>query len=155
MLTAPELIYAISFTLYSIIDLRYRVAPAIEVFFIAAALLTAPAHPLNTILVVMAVAWGLRGWPNWIVWLLILNPANWLVLLIGYGVRQKVIGKADLLAAGALACVFPWPAGAMSLIGVELWRRFWIRRHTGPVPALPGMMLGLGGYILITAILAH
>ena len=101
MLTTSELIYAVSFTLYSISDLRYRVAPAIEVFFIAAALLTAPTNPLNTILVVMAVAWALRGWPNWIVWLLILNPANWLVLLIGYGVRQKVIGKADLLAAGA------------------------------------------------------
>lgn len=148
MLTATQIIYLASFTLFSLVDLRTRCVPAIEAFFIAAALLAAPLNPLNTILVVMAIAWGLRSWPNWIIWLLLLNPANWPVLLTGFGVRQGVIGKADLLAAGALACVFPWPAITLSFVGLELWRRWWVRRQVGAVPALPGMMLGLGAYLL-------
>ena len=149
MLSATQWIYLVSFTLYSLVDLRTRCVPAIEAFFIAAALLAAQMNPLNTILVVMAVAWGLRPWPNWIIWLLLLSPANWPVLLMGFGVRQSVVGKADLLAAGALACVFPWPALVLSFIGLELWRRWWVTRQSGPVPALPGMMLGLGVYVVL------
>lgn len=152
MLSVTEIVYAGAFTFYSILDLRYRIVPAIEIFFFAGALLMASVNPLNTILVVMAVAWGLRNWPNWVLWLLVLNPANWLVLITGYGVRNRVIGKVDLLAAGALACVFPWQAVVLSFLGLEIWRQFWKRRQSGAMPALPGMMLGLGAYILLVII---
>ena len=36
----------------------------------------------------------------------------------------------------------------LALIGLELWRRFWIRRNAGVVPALPGMFIGLLIYVI-------
>jgi len=32
---------------------------------------------------------------------------------------------------------------------LELWRRFWVRRQAGSIPALPGMFVGLVFYILM------
>jgi len=36
---------------------------------------------------------------------------------------------------------------------LEMWRRFWIRRKTGLVPVLPGMLLGLLAYLFLRLIL--
>ena len=47
------------------------------------------------------------------------------------------------LLVSQLACLFPFPAVLLALIGLEFWRRFWIRRHAGNVPALPGLFLGM------------
>ncbi|MFH1632821.1 MAG: hypothetical protein ABIG63_02270, partial [Chloroflexota bacterium] len=88
------------------------------------------------------------SWPGFLVWPLLFVPSAWPVLLTGYGVRAGVIGRADLLAAGALAVLFPWPALIFSFVGLELWRRWWTSRRAGLVPALPGMFLGLLVYLL-------
>ena len=138
-----------AFALLSLADLRYRTVPAIEVFFLGVLLLAIPANPINSFLVVLAVFWGLiRSWPGVLVWPMLFVPSAWPVLLIGYGVRVGVVGRADLLAAGALAVLFPWPALIFSFVGLELWRRWWTSRRAGLVPALPGMFLGLSVYLL-------
>jgi hypothetical protein len=69
-------------------------------------------------------------------------------LFTGYGYRKGMIGRADLLAISGIACLFPFPAILLALIGLELWRRFWIRRNAGVVPALPGMFIGLLIYVI-------
>ena len=152
MLT-ENILSVFAFSLLSLADLRYRTVPAIEVFFLGALLLAVPINPVNSLLVVLAVAWGwVRSWPGFLVWPLLFAPSAWPVLLTGYGVRAGVIGRADLLAAGALAVLFPWPALVFSFVGLELWRRWWTSRRAGMVPALPGMLLGLLIYVVGQAI---
>ena len=144
-----EILSVFAFSLLSLADLRYRTAPAIEVFFLGALLLGTPANPINSVMIVLAVAWGwVNSWPGFLVWPLLFIPSAWPVLLMGYGVRAGVIGRADLLAEGALAVLFPWPALILSFVGLELWRRWWTSRRAGLVPALPGMLLGLLVYLL-------
>jgi hypothetical protein len=76
-------------------------------------------------------------------------PPVWPVLLTGYGYRKGIIGRADLLAISGLACLFPLPAVLLSLSGLEVWRRFWVRRQMGNIPAVPGLLLGLIVYLLL------
>jgi hypothetical protein len=153
-MTPAALLSLASLALFSIADLRYRTAPGIPLFFLAAVALGARSDLLRVGLVVLAVAWGARrGWPAIFVLPALLHPAAWAVLLAGAGVRRGMIGPADLLALGGLACLFDWPGSIAALMGIELWRRWWGRRQTGPVPAFPGMFLGLGGYLIWQAIL--
>ena len=49
----------------------------------------------------------------------------------------------------SLACLFPLPAVLLSLFGLEAWRRLWIRRQMGSIPALPGLLLGLIAWLLL------
>ena len=143
MLTT-EILIVVAFILFSLADLRYRVVPGIEVFFFSAVLLSVFTNPLGVAAVVFSVAWAwIRSWPSALIWASLFNPAAWPVLLTAFGVRRGVIGGADLWAIGGLACLFPWQAVILSLVGVELWRRWWQRRYPGPIPALPGMLLGL------------
>jgi hypothetical protein len=145
--TSVELICIITFLVFSLADLRYRLVPAIEVFFLAVIAITASANPLHTTIIVLSVAWGWYApWPGWMIWPLLFDPAAWFVLLVGYGVRRSLVGRADLLAIGALACLFPWYSLIPVFLGLEIWRRWWIRRWAGPVPAIPGMMIGLSAW---------
>ena len=153
MISATEFLAILSFTLFSLADLRFRTAPLIRAFLGASALLTAAANPLHALLVALVVGWGwVQSWPGKMA--LALYPPNWPILLMGFGVRRDLIGKADLLAAGSLACLFPWPALALAFVSLELWRRGWAHRHPGPVPALPGMLLGVVLYIILRTLLA-
>jgi len=145
---STEIFVTIAFVLFSLADLRYRDVPGIEVFFFSAVLLGVISNPWGVAAVVFSVAWAwMRSWPVSLIWASLFNPAAWPVLLTAFGVRRGVVGGADLWAIGGLACLFPWPAVILSLAGVELWRRWWQRRHPGPVPALPGMLLGLLVYL--------
>ena len=144
-----ELLLIIAFVLLSLADLRYRVVPGIQVFFFGAVLLSVFSNPLGVAAIVLVVAWGSHSLHPHLVWPTIFNPVAWPVLLTGFGVRYGVIGKADLLAIGGIACIFPWQAVVLSMLGVEVWRRWWIRNRTGSVPALPGMLLGLAIYLSI------
>ena len=74
-------------------------------------------------------------------------PLAWPVLLTGYGYRKGLIGRADLLAITGLACLFPLPAVLLALIGLDLWRRVWIRRQSSSIPALTGLLLGMLVYV--------
>jgi hypothetical protein len=152
-MTPAALLSLASLALFSIADLRYRTAPGMPLFFLAAVALGARSDLLRVGVVVLAVAWGARrGWPSIFVLPALLHPAAWAVLLAGAGVRRGMIGGADLLALGGLACLYDWPASITALMGVELWRQWWRAREPGPAPALPGMFLGLGGYLLSQAI---
>lgn len=148
-MTLIETLALVSFSLFSYADLRYRLVPGIEVFLLGTILLTFPAKPLQTGIVLLACLWGIfRNPSGWFAMPLLFYPPVWPVLLTGYGYRKGIIGRADLLAISGLACLFPLPAVLLSLFGLELWRRFWIQRQTGSIPALPGMFLGLLVYVV-------
>ena len=148
-MTLSEAFVLTSFVLFSLADLRTRLVPGIELFFLGTILLTLPATPLQTGIILFAYAWGLfRNISGWLAFPLLFYPPAWPVLLTGYGYRKGLIGRADLLAVSGLACLFPLPAVLLSLFGLELWRRFWIRRQMGAIPALPGMLLGLLVYVI-------
>ena len=158
-----EIFSLASLGIFSLADLRYRTVPAAEIFFLGSVLLalrsnvstalnTSP-NPLAVGIIVLAVAWGILRWPGWMAWPLLLYPPAWIVLLTGFGVRQGVIGKSDLWVLGSLACLLPWPALILVVLGVESWRR-WLRWRgkSGMLPAIPGMFLGMAAYVLLKII---
>ena len=152
-MTLTESFALASFTLFSFADLRYRLVPGIELFFLGALLLTLPATPIQTGIVLLACIWGVfRKLSGWFALPLLFYPPAWPVLLTGYGYRKGMIGRADLLAISGLACLFPLPAVLLALIGLEIWRRVWIRRQTGSIPALPGLLLGLLVFLFLRLI---
>lgn len=147
-MTVAESFALASFTLFSLADLRYRLVPGIELFLLGTILLTLPATPAQTGIILFACAWGLfRNISGWFALPVLFYPPAWPVLFTGYGYRKRLIGRADLLAISGLACLFPLPAVLLSLFGLEIWRRIWIRRQTGSIPALPGMLLGILIYV--------
>ncbi|MEP0805641.1 MAG: hypothetical protein HRF47_09135 [Chloroflexota bacterium] len=149
-MTLTESFALASFTLFSLADLRYRLVPGIELFLLGTILLTLPATPIQTGIILLACAWGLfRNISGWFALPLLFYPPAWPVLFNGYGYRKGLIGRADLLAISGLACLFPLPAVLLSLLGLEVWRRIWIRRQTGLIPALPGLLLGLLAFLLL------
>jgi hypothetical protein len=149
-MTLTESFALVSFALFSFADLRYRLVPGIELFFLGTVLLTVPFTLMQTAIILLACAWGMfRNLSGWLTLSLLFYPPAWPVLLTGYGYRKGMIGRADLLAVSGLACLFPLPAVLLSLLGLELWRRFWIRRRIGLIPALPGLLLGLLAYLFI------
>ena len=153
-MTLTETFALVSFSLFSYADLRYRLAPGVEVFLLGTILLTFPTTPLQTGIVLLACLWGIfRNLSGWFSIPLLFYPPVWPVLFTGYGYRKGIIGRADLLAISGLACLFPFPAVLLSLLGLELWLRFWVRRQQGDIPALPGLLLGLIAYLLLRLLL--
>ena len=149
-MTLTETFALVSFSLFSYADLRYRLVPGIEVFLFGTILLTFPVTPIQTGIVLLACLWSIfRNLSGWFAMPLLFYPPVWPVLFTGYGYRKSIIGRADLLAISGLACLFPLPAVLLSLLGLELWRRLWVRRHHGDIPALPGLLLGLIVYLLL------
>ncbi len=147
---AHEIFSLASLGIFSLADLRYRTVPAAEIFFLGSVLLASQSGPLAVGVIVMAVAWAILRWPGWIAWPLLLYPPAWIVLLAGFGVRQGLIGKGDLLVLGSLACLLPWPELIFVLLGMEYWRH-WLRWRgkSGMLPAIPGMFLGVAVYVLL------
>lgn len=147
-MTISESFALLSFTLFSFADLRYRLVPGIELFFFGAMLLTLPVTPIPTAMIVLACGWGIfRNITGWWAVPLCFYPPAWPILLTGYGYRKGIIGRADLLAVSGLACLFPLPAVLFSFLGLEVWRRIWVRRQIGSIPVLPGILLGMLAYI--------
>lgn len=153
-MTIAETFALVSFSLFSYADLRYRLVPGIEVFLFGTILLTLPVTPLQTGIILLACGWSIfRQLSGWLALPLLFHPPAWPVLLTGYGYRKGIIGKADLFAIAGLACLFPLPAVLLSLFCLELWRRLWLCRQVGDVPALPGLLLGMVIYLLLRLIL--
>jgi len=149
-MTLTETFALVSFSLFSYADLRYRLVPGIEVFLLGTILLTLPITPLQTGIVLLACLWSIvRNLSGWFAVPMLFYPPIWPVLLTGYGYRKGIIGRADLFAISGLACLFPLPAVLLSLFGLEVWRRFWVRRQHGDIPALPGLLIGLIAYLLL------
>ena len=153
-MTLAESFALASFTLFSFADLRYRLVPGIELFFLGTILITLPSSTIQTGIIILACAWGIfRNLSGWFALPLLFYPPAWPVLLTGYGYRKGLIGRADLLAISGLACLFPLSAVLLAIFGLEIWRRFWIRRQTGSIPALPGLLLGLLAFLLLRLVL--
>jgi hypothetical protein len=148
--TVIQTIAVFSFAILSIVDLRTRLVPFIEAFFVVAAILAFPAARLHVAVLVLAVVWGLfRRIPSRFALPFLFYPWSWPALLVGTGVRKQIIGRADLFAIAMIGFFFPFPAVIMSLLGFEFWRRWWMRRgNCGLIPAIPGLFLGLAAYSL-------
>ena len=156
-MTAVQAISLFSFAIFSIVDLRIRVVPLIEVFFGAAAVLAFPDDRWHVTIVILAVIWGVfRRIPSRFLLPFFFYPPSWPTLIVGFGVRKRMIGQADLFALAIVAVLFPFPAVIMSLLGFEAWRRWWVSRGNGGlVPALPGLFLGLAVYSVGQVVLSH
>lgn len=149
-MTAVQAISLFSFAMFSLLDLRIRVVPLIEVFFGIAAILAFPDNRLHVTVLVLAVIWGIfRRIPSYFLLPFLFYPPSWPTVIVGFGVRKQMIGQADLFALAIVGVLFPFPAVIMSLLGFEAWRRWWVSRgNCGLIPALPGLFLGLAAYNL-------
>jgi hypothetical protein len=149
--TLIQTISLLSFAVFSIVDLRTRFVPFIEAFFAIAVFFAFPGDKLHVTVLVLAVAWGLfRRIPARFALPFLFYPLSWPALLVGFGVRKQMIGRADLYAVAMIGFFFPFPAVIMALLGFEFWRRWWMRRgNYGLMPALPGLFLGLAVYSLL------
>jgi hypothetical protein len=147
-MTSAALFSQASLALFSQADLRYRVAPGAALFFFGAVLFAAPGDPLQVSQVVLAVGWGLRGWPSILIIPALFCPSTWAVLMAGAGLRRRMVGRADMLVLAGVACLFGWPATVFAFVGVETWRWYWGNQKSSTVPALPGMLIGFSVYLL-------
>lgn len=147
-MTPVQAIFLFCFALLSLVDLRIRVVPLIEVFFGVAALLAFPENRMHVTILSLAVVWGMvRRIPSRYLLPFLFYPPSWPTLIVAFGVRKQMIGQADLFALAIVGILFPFPAVIMSLLGFEAWRRWWIGRgNDGLIPALPGLFLGLSVY---------
>lgn len=150
-MTIIQTIFLISFAIFSIVDLRTRLVPFIEAFFVIAVFFAFPEGELHVTVLVLVVLWGLfHRIPARFALPFMFYPLSWPALLVGFGVRKQMIGRADLLAVAMIGLLFPFPAVIMALFGFEFWRRWWMTRgNYGLIPALPGLFLGLAGYSLL------
>ena len=156
-MTAVQAISLFSFAMLSLVDLRIRVVPLIEVFFGIAAFVAFPDDRLHVTVLILAVMWGVfRRLPSLFLLPFLFYPPSWPTLIVGFGVRKRMIGQADLFALAIVGVLFPFPAMIMSLLGFEVWRRWWVRRgNCGLVPALPGLFLGLAAYSIVQLVWSH
>jgi hypothetical protein len=156
-----EVIYLLIFSLYCIVDLRFRNVGSIWVFFAGALFLSLVQTPIRALFVALAVGWGLSGGLNFILVPLFFYPPSWPVLLWGYGYSRSgyppIIGKADLLVMASIACLYPWPATVSCILSFQLWRLWWRRRfrYDTHLPGLPGFLIGLTFYIIGTIVLSR
>ena len=150
-MTAVQAISLFSFAVFSLVDLRIRVVPLIEVFFGIAAFVAFPDDRLHVTVLILAVIWGIfRRIPSLFLLPFLFYPPSWPTLIVGFGVRKRMIGQADLFALAIVGVLFPFPAVIMSLLGFEAWRRWWVSRgNCGLIPALPGLFLGLAAYSVV------
>jgi hypothetical protein len=140
-----------AFALFSVVDLRSRFVPFIDLFFVLAGIYVFADTPWHVLALTIAVIWGsFQRIPSKLAFPLVFYPLSWPILLVGFGVRRKMIGKADLFAIGTIGFLFPISAVIAALIGFEFWRRLWVGRgNCGYIPAIPGLFLGLATYSVI------
>ena len=140
-----------AFALFSVVDLRSRFIPLIDAFFLLAGMYVFADAPWHVLAVAICVTWGsFQRIPARLAFPLVFYPLAWPILLVGFGVRRKMVGRADLFAIGTIGFLFPISAVVAALIGFEFWRRWWIRRGNGEyVPAVPGMFLGLSAHSVV------
>lgn len=140
-----------TFALFSIVDLRSRFVPFIDIFFVLTGIFVFADKPWHVLALAIAVIWGsIHRIPSRLMFPLVFYPLTWPILLVGFGVRRKMVGKADLFAIGTIGFLFPISAVVAALVGFEFWRRWWVGRgNCGYIPAIPGMFLGLAVHNII------
>ena len=146
-----QLILFILLVLLSLADLKYRVAPAVEIFFFGCIWVAIMYQSQNLIqigAVVFSVAYGALLFPTAFALPLLLWPPTWPSLLIGYGVRKEMMGKSDLFAIGGISALYSLDVAIIALIGTVLWTRWWSKKFGNKqgitlIPLLPGMVIGM------------
>ena len=140
-----------AFALFSVVDLRSRFVPFIDLFFVLAGIYVFADTPWHVLALAICVIWGsFQRIPARLAFPLVFYPLAWPILLVGFGVRRKMVGKADLFAIGTIGFLFPISAVIAALIGFEFWRRWWVGRGNGGyIPAIPGMFLGLAVHSVV------
>ena len=140
-----------AFGLFSIVDLRNRIVPLIDIFFVLIGIFVFGDNPWHVLALTVAVIWGsFQRVPSRLAFPLVFYPMTWPILLVGLGVRRNLVGRADLFALGTISFLFPISAVVAALVGFEFWRRWWVKKgNCGYVPAIPGMFLGLAIHYLV------
>lgn len=142
-LAEPRVLYTlVCLAWFSLTDLRARTAPGVEYFFAGSVLLEVRENPLQVGMVVLAVIGVLRNWPFSWMSLLLLHPATWMVVWVGYCYRKKMVGGADWLALAGIACLFAWHIPIGVWLGVLVWQFGWKKTKKEIIPAFPGIFLG-------------
>ena len=144
-------------------DWKYRVVPGCEVFFAGAVLLAVLCRSQSLLALgagLLAVAYGALRMPAPFALPLLLWPPSWPTLLIGYGVRKEILGRADLFTIAGISALYPVDVALAALVGTALWIRFWPRQPHGHdplplIPLLPGMVIGAGLALICRALLDH
>ena len=137
-MTLTESFALVSFTLFSFADLRYRLVPGIEIFLFGTILLTLPVTPIQTAIIL----WLVPGDYSEIfqagslcLFCFIHLPGRFCSLAMG--IARGLLGALICLQSAAL------PVSSLCLLfffpclGLEVWRRIWIRRQSrfDPSPA--------------------
>jgi len=148
MLPAPvspdQILLFGSLILLSFADLRFRTLPGVWIIFFAALGFAIQTDFWKALLVLGAVGWGSAAWlPVWFGLPTVFYPPLWPLLLTSAGVRRNLVAKGDLLGLGAVALLTNWYGPLLALLGVWIWRRFWLNWRPRAAPALPGMALGV------------
>ncbi len=143
-------LFFVATALAGLAELRYRNSAGIVVIFAAALFAAAVSACWLAISVALAVAWGAsRSWPDALLLPVLFQPNAWPIVLTGTGVRHGMVDFGSLLLVGSLALAYPWQALVMSLVSLDLWRSWWSRTGRGRcVPALPGLLAGIGIFLV-------
>jgi len=145
-------------------DLKYRVAPAVEIFFFGSVLL-AILYQSQSLLqigaVTLSVAYGALALPGGVAVPLALLPFAWPSLLVGYGVRKALLGRGDLFAIAGISAMYSFDVAVVAILGTVFWARWWQKKYrstsgTMLVPLLPGMAIGMvagvGVHVLLSCV---
>jgi hypothetical protein len=108
-MTVIQTVSLLSFALFSIVDLRTRLIPLIEVFFVITACVAFLEDQMQVPILVLAVVWGIfHRIPACLMLPFLFYPPSWPAILIGFGVRKQLIGRADLFAVASIGFCFPF-----------------------------------------------
>ena len=144
-------LFFIALALLSLVEIRYNNLSGAAVVFGGAVLMALVNASWLAIAVSLSNVWGpVRSWPDTMLLPALFHPNAWPIILTGTGVRHGLVGSNNLLVVGVLALVYPWPALVMSFVSLDLWRLWWSKRkQSTQIAALPGMLLGLGLFVVM------
>ena len=157
-----QLLLFVLLILLGIADLKYRVAPAVEIFFFGSVLVAILYQTQNLFqvgAVTLSVAYGAAILPGSFAMLLLLWPPTWPSLVVGYGVRKELLGKGDLFAIGGISALYSLDVAIIAILGTVLWARWWGNQYgksgngTTLIPLLPGMVIGMAAGVGLHLIL--
>jgi|GEM_PF-633742 len=157
-INSHALIYYLIFALFCVVDMKHSSVVIMRVYFVGALFLGLWLHPIQAISVGLAVGWGMIGWMNFLLPILLFSPYAWPVLFYSYASRtSRLMGGTDILALASIGCIFTWPAMVASVLGLEAWRRWWRYRYPldAYCPGYPGLFAGVSLYLIANLVLCY
>jgi hypothetical protein len=157
-ISSHAILYYLIFALYCVVDMKQSSMVIMRLYFIGALSLGLWLHPLQAISVGLAVGWGTIGWMNFLLPILLFSPYALPVLFYSYASRNgRLMGGTDILALASIGCIYSWPAMVSSVLGLEVWRRWWRYRFPQDAycPGYPGLFAGLSVYLIANLALRY